>query len=49
MSSLAAVQADGYYINPAAYNPAKKRGSANAIAGINALDVRSLLRAARYW
>ena len=41
MSSLAAVQADGYYINPAAYNPAAKRGSANAIAGSHALGVRA--------
>ena len=41
MSSLAAVQADGYYYDPAKYNPAARRGSANAIAGSHALGVRA--------
>lgn len=43
MSSLAAAQADGYYIDPSAYTGARgKRGSANAIAGLkNALSVRA--------
>lgn len=41
MSSLAAVQADGFYIDPHKYNPAKGKGSANAISGTHPLGARA--------
>ena len=41
MSSLAAVQADGFYIDPQKFNPSKGKGSANAIAGTHPLGVRA--------
>lgn len=41
MSSLAAARADGYYIDPAAYDPSKGRGGANAIAGSHPLGERA--------
>lgn len=41
MSSLAASRADNFYIDPAHFDPSKRRGSANAIAGSHPLGVRA--------
>ena len=41
MSSLAAVQADGFYIDPSQYDPRRGKGSANAIAQSHPLGVRA--------
>jgi hypothetical protein len=41
MSSLAASRADNYYYDPAHFDPSKRRGSANAIAGSHPLGVRA--------
>ena len=44
MSSLAAVQADGYYIDPSKYDPRRGKGSANAIANSHPLGARAKRR-----
>jgi hypothetical protein len=41
MSSLAAVQADGFYIDPSRFDPSKGKGSANAIANSHPLGERA--------
>jgi len=41
MSSLAAVQADGFYVDPQKFNPKKGKGSANAINGTHPLGARA--------
>jgi hypothetical protein len=41
MSSLAAVQADGYYIDPSKFDPKRGKGSANAVTGTRALGARA--------
>jgi hypothetical protein len=41
MSSLAAVQADGYYIDPSKFDPKRGKGSANAVTGTHALGARA--------
>ncbi len=41
MSSLAAVQADGYYIDPSKFDPKRGKGSANAVAGSHPLGARA--------